>query len=89
MAKKYSLDIKNAAIQKRLSGRTIKSINEEYGLANGTLHSWMKEYNESISPEQRSENEELARVRKENADLKKELDFLKKAASYFASQRDQ
>ncbi len=88
MAKRYSKEIKEKCIKLRLEGRTVKSINEEFGLAVGTLQSWMKKYEEDITPNEKLSNDEYLRLRKENAELKKENDFLKKAASYFASQKE-
>lgn len=35
----------------------------------------------------KAESEETRRLRKENAELKEELEFLKKAAAYFANQK--
>lgn len=86
---RYDEKIKAECIKKRLEGRTINSINLEYGLSNGTLHSWMKKYKEDPKNNIKiHESEALLKLKKENADLKKELDFVKKAASYFANQQD-
>lgn len=85
---RYDEKIKAECIKKRLAGRTVNSINLEYGLSNGTLHSWMKKYKEDPNNISKvAESEELLTLKKENADLKKELDFVKKAASYFANQQ--
>jgi transposase-like protein len=56
-----------------------------------TLDNWLRKYREGklgeISQNYRPPTEEemeLARLRRENAELKMERDFLKKAAAYFA-----
>ncbi len=88
MAKKYSDEIRNKCINLRLEGRTVKSINDEFGLSVGTLKSWMKKYEESLTSTEIVSNAEHLRVLNEVAELRKENDFLKKAASYFASQKE-
>ncbi len=88
MAKRYSQEIKEKCIKLRLEGRTVKSINEEFGLAVGTLKNWIKKYENSITPSEKISNDEHLKLIKENEELKKENDFLKKAASYFASQKE-
>ncbi len=41
MAKRYSEDLKIKAVKRvMVEGRTIKSVNEEYGLGTGSLNSW-------------------------------------------------
>lgn len=69
---------------------TVAEISRETGISENTLYTWMKRYRENrdkpfvgsgrILPE----NEELARLRRENKDLREENEILKKAAAYFA-----
>jgi transposase len=87
MAKKYDEKTKKACIAARLEGRTVKSINAEYGLGIGTLKNWMTEYYENAPKSTIKEDAQLAELKKELAEMKKENDFLKKATSYFASQQ--
>lgn len=74
-------------------GRTIKSVNEEYSLGEGTVRSWIRKFEEEckINPETndtKSLYEENLRLRKELAEAQKENAFLKKAAAFFAKELD-
>jgi len=69
---------------------TVPELSRETGISENTLYIWMKRYRENrtkpfvgsghILPE----NEEIVRLRRENKDLKEEIDILKLAAAYFA-----
>jgi transposase len=62
------------------------------GITDSTLHNWLKIDREnrerSGDPEALSESEraELARLRKENAELRMDREILRKAAAYFAKE---
>lgn len=57
-------------------------ISEELGISQSLLSRWVREQRERR--EQGGDSEELIRLRRENARLKQECAFLKKAAGYFA-----
>ena len=96
--KKYTEEFKNSAIQLALSsGDSIRKIAKDLGIHDKTLYGWLKKYREkhnlevSNSTSKKSGSitsieEELKRLRKENALLKKEKEILKKAAAYFAKE---
>jgi transposase len=73
-------------------GRRGADVARELGIRAELLYAWRAQYRAEaeqafpgkghLSPEQ----EELARLRRENARLKEERDILKKAARYFAQQ---
>ena len=72
-------------------GRTIKSVNEEYNLGEGTVRSWIKRFEEECrsNPEKQDQKEfyeENRLLRQQLAEAKKENDFLKKAAAFFAKE---
>lgn len=74
-------------------GRTIKSINEEYNLGDGTVRKWVRAFQEECenNPELKDTKdvyEENRRLRKELEETKKENAFLKKAAAFFAREID-
>lgn len=74
-------------------GRTIKSVNEEYSLGEGTVRSWIRKFEEEcrINPEAndtKSLYEENLKLRKQLAEAQKENAFLKKAAAFFAKELD-
>lgn len=85
MKKTYDKETKNKCIQLRLQGHTVKSISEEYGLGVGTLKNWMDNY--AKNPHTGDETD-ISILIKENAELRKELDFLKKATFYFAKNQN-
>jgi transposase len=69
---------------------TVVELSRETGICENTLYGWMKRYRENRSkPFVGSgrilpENEEMVRLRRENKDLREEVEILKKAAAYFA-----
>lgn len=70
------------------SGQSIRKTAQDLGVAESTLKVWVaKARSESLPSEHVSEDEraELVRLRKDNATLRMERDFLKKAATWFAS----
>ena len=74
-------------------GRTVKSINEEYNLGDGTVRKWVKAFHEECETNPELKNtkdiyEENRRLRKELEEMKKENAFLKKAAAFFAKELD-
>lgn len=85
MSKKYSKEVREKCIELRVSGRTIESIASEYNLGKGTLQYWMDQYYKKQKPTKRAEDAEYRNLLKENADLKKEIAFLKEVSAYFAS----
>ena len=71
-----------------ISGKPITHIVKEYGIAKSTIHTWTKRYKTSGSyrdSDNRSlEETELMRLRKENKQLRMEVDLLKQAALIMA-----
>ena len=69
---------------------TVVEMSQETGICENTLYGWMKRYRENrVKPFVGSgnilpENEEIVKLRRENKDLKEEVEILKKAAAYFA-----
>jgi transposase-like protein len=76
----------------RSSGRTAKEIAAELGIDRSSISRWVRESEEGeksslrVFPGQGNpRDEELARLRKENADLRETNEILKKATAYFAT----
>ena len=92
---KYTPELKDKVLRLYFEdGRTQASLNEEYHLGKGTLRSWIKQYREECqnNPEMQSEADamaEIKKLKKELAEAKKENEFLKKAAAFFAKEIDQ
>jgi transposase len=87
----YSQEFRRDAIELvRSSGRPIAQIADELGVNRETLRGWVR-YAEKrevlaevgVGP---GELDELARLRRENAELKIEREILRKAAQYFAKE---
>ena len=84
--KQYDEEFKKRAV--RLSydpGRTVQSVIDDLGISNSMLYRWRKTYTESgEKTEEAVQTEEVRRLRKRNAELEEENEFLKKASAYFA-----
>lgn len=70
------------------NGKPVSEIEKEYDLSHSTVNRWVRLIHESGSTRaadnRTPEEEELIRLRKENARLRMEVDFLKQAALIFA-----
>jgi transposase len=88
--RKYTVEQKQEAV--RLSsqpGRKVEDVAAELGIGLSSLTKWRAQYGaqhkkwETLSAEQ----QEIKRLRRENAQLEAENSFLKKTATFFASQK--
>ena len=73
----------------RESGRPVAQVARELGIGDNLLYRWRSEQTHVESQGQtrqamRAEQEELTRLKRENELLRKERDFLKRAAAFFA-----
>ena len=89
---RYSPEFKREAVlYYRSSGKSFKTVAEELGVSDATLCTWNKEMKEQENPQpgsiDKTEREELIRLRRENRRLKMEAEIVKKAMVFFA--RDQ
>ena len=91
-------EFKKKIIRLRLKeGRTINSIIKEYGISKESVRRWCREFQKECQAQRlqkpSSANEadimkENLRLRKELAEKEKEIQFLKKAAAFFAKEID-
>ncbi len=92
--KVYEPEFKKKIVQLYLEqGRTIKSLNEEFQLGDGTIRKWVRAFREEYETDPNLNNtkelyEENRRLRKQLEEQKKEIAFLKKAAAFFAKEFD-
>lgn len=75
----------------RDSARPVAQVARELGIADHLLYRWRAEQQQAESQGHtrqsvRAEQGELVRLRRENAILKQERDFLKRAAAFFAKE---
>lgn len=89
-ASKYSPEFKDQVVLEIVEkNRTIAGVAESYGLAAQTVGVWVRNYRkEHPDPDAvnstEAESKELARTRKELREARMEIEFLKKAAAFFA-----
>ena len=92
--KSYDKEFKLRAVKLYLrSGRRVRQLSSELGVAQSTLSEWVKEYKFSGKEgfpgkgHVRPCDEELVKLRKELAIVREERDILKKAVGIFSLQR--
>jgi transposase len=89
--REFTPEYKDEAVKLVLTtGRAVATVARELGINEATLGRWVtafKARNETGQTEvTESERAELLRLRKENADLKMDRAFLKKASIFFAQE---
>ena len=88
-AGKYSDDFKEQVVLEVINkDRTISSVAQSYGLVAQTVGLWVRKYRQS-HPEvsdsgEVAESAEIRRLRRELRESQAEVEFLKKAAAFFA-----
>jgi transposase len=75
----------------RESGRPVAQVARELGISDNVLYRWRTEQRYVASqggtrPSVRAEQDELTRLKRENETLRKERDFLRRAAAFFAKE---
>ncbi len=83
----YTEEFRREAVELyRSSDRPRCQVAKSLGIADGSLAAWVKEINAADEPGalDADERAELARLRKENQDLRMDREILRKAAAYFA-----
>jgi len=89
---RFDQDFKNEIIRLFLEeGRTKQSLADEYGVSKNTIDYWLKQYRKECedNSEKKAQADSYAenkRLKQENLELKKEIEFLKKAAAFFAKE---
>ena len=98
MSQNYTPDFKMNIVRLHLEeGRTLKSLATEYGVSKAAISIWCNQFKEECQIKANTTStgineadilKENARLRKELEAAKKENDFLKKAAAFFAKEID-
>ena len=91
MGTKFTPEFKAQAVRVVIeTSRTVASVAREFGLGPETLRVWVNAYRreqgDGVPDLSAVERDELARLRKENRELKLEKEFLGKAAAFFAKE---
>jgi transposase len=82
----FSREFKLEAVRLITEGqRPVSEVARELSVKPERLREWRRQLAPELAPAPRSEEEELARLRRELATLRLEKEFLGKAAAYFAS----
>ena len=84
---RYPEEFRREAVELyRSSDRPRCKVAESLGISDGSLAAWVKEFDARDAPGALSDGEraELARLRKELAEVKQDREILRKAAAYFA-----
>lgn len=90
--RQYTEEFKTEAVRLvRNSARPVAQVARDLGIADHLLYRWRAEQQQAeergkTRQDLRAEEAELARLRRENAVLKQERDFLKRAAAFFAKE---
>ena len=84
MPKRYSPEIRRAALELVNQGQTQIEVAQALGVSPKTLSHWVTTTQARMPDQQRNELEELKRLRLQVCKQQAEIDFLKKAAAYFA-----
>ena len=94
--RKYDREFKLQAVKLSFeSGKTVKEVAEDLGICAGNLIMWRREYKEDSENafpgigKMKPEDEELRKLRKENADLRQERDILKKPWLFSRNHKDE
>ena len=90
--RRYTEEFKAEAVRLvRDSAQPVAQVARNLGIADHLLYRWRAEQQQAETQghtrqSMRAEQEELARLRRENATLKQERDFLRRAAAFFAKE---
>lgn len=87
--RKFSPEFKREAVELvNQPGQTVSKVAADLGIVESVLRRWKRELdhhgNKAFGGQGVARDEELMRLRRELAQVKKERDFLKSAAVYFA-----
>lgn len=86
---KYSLEFKKRLVDLARTGRKASELSREFGVHVSLIHDWIRKFDvdegrvEGVTTDDRAE---LARLRRENAQLREEREILKKFAAWSAQE---
>lgn len=83
---KFSPEFRQSVIERIRSGETQAEVSRSLGISSKTVHAWWSAAKQDLPPQELSDAEEVARLRRLLRERDAEIAFLKKAAAYFAKQ---
>ncbi len=94
----YTEEFRREAVKRsEKDGNTAASVARELGVSAQQIYNWRQQFNR-LSDKQfnsvggvdysKKESEEIRKLKREKAALEKELEFVKKAAAYFANHQE-
>lgn len=94
----YTEEFRREAVNRtEKEGNTTASVARDLGISAQQIYNWRRQFTR-LSEKQfntvsgvnysKNESEEVRQLKRRNAELEKELSFLKKAAAYFAKQQE-
>lgn len=92
----YNEDFKREVVKAYMAGdRTLVALSADYNVTKSTIREWSKKYGEECqykhTTQKTNESDSASEIRRLNQMLKekdKEIEFLKKAAAFFAKEID-
>jgi transposase len=85
---RYNDEFREQIVRLTKNGKSVAEINREYGLSKTSIRNWVAKYDNSKSFRDKDnysgEKKELIELRKENKQLRMEVDLLKQAALIMA-----
>lgn len=82
--KRYSEEFKASVVQRIVGGEAQMQVAREFGLSNKTVNGWYRTAKSKLSTDEVNELDQIQQLKKELRQAKAEIEFLKKAAAYFA-----
>lgn len=88
MAKQYTRydeDFKKTVVSLHENGKGVSELSREYGVGKSTIDSWIKKYKTiTTSTGEKTNNDEILKLKKKNQELEQEVEILKKAVAIFS-----
>ncbi len=85
--KNYDQEFKTTIVELLNTGKTVKSLSEEYGVSEASINRWKKDLKTKGTSQDKTTSQERLRIKaleKELKEIRLERDILKKAVSIFS-----
>lgn len=83
--KRYDVEFKKMIVNFYESGKSVNDLSKEYEIHEVTIYSWIKQYKTiTLGSGELTNNDDIAKMKKEMAKLREENEVLKKCISIFS-----